>query len=54
MQLELNSNLIFKKKIGVKTWFVIFIICEYDVEKKAVLKRHMFKNTPLPSEKISN
>ncbi len=55
-QLELNSNSILKKEIqiGVENSFVIFIICEYDVEKKAVLKRHIFKKTPLPSEKISN
>ncbi len=56
MQLELNSSSILKKEIqiGVENSFVIFIICKYDVEKKAVLKRHILKKTPLHSEQISN
>jgi hypothetical protein len=46
-QLELNSNSILKKEIqiGVENSFVFFIICEYDVEKKAVLKTHIQKDT---------
>jgi hypothetical protein len=56
MQLEWNSNSIKKNQIhvGVENSFVIFIIREYDVEKKAVLKRHICKKTPLHSEQISN